>query len=288
MAPEREVPVALTVAGSDSSAGAGAQADLKTFGALGVYGLTAITCVVAETPGKVRSIQALTPDLVTEQVLLLLENFPVAAIKTGLLCSAAIVARVSETLRDWNAHSDRPIPLVIDPVMVATGGDLLLEREAVAVYESDLFPLAALVTPNMDEAAALLGRPISDPEAMQLAGRELSQRYRVPFLLKGGHLAGAEAIDLLFVDGKVAEFSAPFTRDVQTHGTGCTYSAAIAASLASGMSLEAAIERAKKYVSAAIARHFRWKTKSGAAIHALNHSAPASQPVDGALPESAA
>jgi hydroxymethylpyrimidine/phosphomethylpyrimidine kinase len=264
---QRSIPVALTIAGSDSSAGAGAQADLKTFSAFGVYGLTAITCVVAETPGKVQRIQGVEASLVAEQVQLLLENFPVAAMKTGMLYSAEIVSVVAGALR----HSN--VPLVIDPVMVATSGDLLLQRDAIAVYENELFPLATVVTPNLDEAATLLGKRISDLAAMREAGRELASRYGTPMLLKGGHLGGETAIDLLCTAEGVVEFSAPFTRGVNTHGTGCTYSAAIAAGLASGLELEAAIEGAKRFVTKAIAQHFSWESESGASIHALNHTA---------------
>jgi hydroxymethylpyrimidine/phosphomethylpyrimidine kinase len=259
-------PVALTIAGSDSSAGAGAQADLKTFSALGVYGLTALTCVVAETPGKVVRIDPVDPDMVAEQVTLLLDNFPVAAIKTGLLYSGEVVQRIAQLLR---ARSS--IPLVIDPVMVATSGDLLLQQEAVAVYETELFPLAAVITPNMDEAATLLGRKIPDLNAIHAAGRELHSRYNVPVLLKGGHLDGNRAIDLLFAGGEPVEFTAPMSRGVRTHGTGCTYSSAIAAGLASGLPLEKAIERAKRFVTAAIAEHFAW-TRSDGELHALNHN----------------
>lgn len=262
-----EVPVALTIAGSDCSAGAGAQADLKTFSALGVYGLTALTCVVAETPGKVQSIAAVPTNVVTEQVTLLLQNFPVAAMKTGLLYSAEIAKEIAAVLRK-NAQR---IPLVIDPVMVATSGDLLLRKEAIAIYEEELFPLAAVVTPNLDEAATLIGEKITDLDSMREAGRQLSHRYRVPILLKGGHLGGEQAIDLLFAGANVNEFLAPFVRGVQTHGTGCTYSAAITAGLASGLALGEAIAQAKSYVTAAIAEHFTWTGKNGASVHALNH-----------------
>ena len=150
-------PVALTIAGSDCSAGAGLQADLKTFSALGVYGLTAVTCVVAEVPGKVGRIQAIEAANVREQIELLLENFPVAAVKTGLLLSPEIVALVAEI---FAARAAQKIPLVIDPVMVATSGAALLQPEAVAIYRAQLFPLATLLTPNMAEAAALIGRPV--------------------------------------------------------------------------------------------------------------------------------
>ncbi|MGI8435778.1 MAG: bifunctional hydroxymethylpyrimidine kinase/phosphomethylpyrimidine kinase [Chthoniobacterales bacterium] len=267
MAVPRAKPIALTIAGSDSSAGAGAQADLKTFGALGVYGLTALTCVVAETPGKVQSIHGVPAAIVVEQVRLLLENFPVGAIKTGLLFSGEIVEQVASILREQKTR----VPLVVDPVMVATSGALLLQKDAIASYETELFPLAALLTPNLDEASTLLGERITDLAKMRDAGQRLRDRYGVPILLKGGHLAGDRAIDLLFADNKVQEFTAPFTRGVQTHGTGCTYSAAIAAGLASGVSLADAITRAKDYVTAAISRHHSWPNRDGATLHALRH-----------------
>jgi hydroxymethylpyrimidine/phosphomethylpyrimidine kinase len=267
-----EIPVALTIAGSDSSAGAGIQADLKTFSALGVYGLTAITCVVAETPGRVSKIEAVSAEMVCAQIEVLLESFPVAAIKTGLLFSGEIVSEVARTLRAQRAKRKSATPLVIDPVMVATSGDLLLRDDAIESYERDLFPLAALVTPNLGEATRLLGEPIQDLPAMREAGAKLAKKYRIPILLKGGHLSGEDAIDLLFVEGNVMEFSAPFSRGIATHGTGCTYSAAIAAGLASGLSVEEAVRRAKKFVTATIAQHRSWETASGAPLHALNHS----------------
>ncbi|MGI8820941.1 MAG: bifunctional hydroxymethylpyrimidine kinase/phosphomethylpyrimidine kinase [Chthoniobacterales bacterium] len=262
-----QIPVALTIAGSDSSAGAGVQADLKTFSALGVYGLTAITCVVAETPGKVQRIAPVETAMVLAQVELLLEQFPVRAIKTGMLYSAEIVARVAAVLRQTSA------PLVVDPVMVATSGDLLLQKEAIAIYERELFPLADVITPNLDEAATLLGEPIHDLGEMRSAGQRLCERYGVPVLVKGGHLGGTSAIDLLCTRAGVAEFAAPFTHGVQTHGTGCTYSAGIAAGLAADLPLEAAVQRAKEFVSRAIERHFSWEKPEHAPLHALNHSA---------------
>ena len=256
-------PVALTIAGSDSSAGAGVQADLKTFSALGVYGLNAVTCVVAETPGRVSKIEGVSPAVVRDQIEVVLRSFPVAAAKTGLLFSAAIIAEIADTLRQH-----RRFQLVIDPVMVATSGDPLLQEDAIAVYQRDLFPLAALLTPNLGEASRLIGRSIADKGAMRDAGKVLTEKYGVPVLLKGGHLSGDEAIDILFQNGDAIEFSAPFSRGVATHGTGCTYSAAITAGLAKGLALEEAVRRAKEFVSAAIAQHYAWGD-----IHALNHSA---------------
>jgi hydroxymethylpyrimidine/phosphomethylpyrimidine kinase len=270
MAVNPEVPVALTIAGSDSSAGAGIQADLKTFGAFGVYGLTAVTCIVAEVPGLVSKIEGVSAEMLCAQMDVLLKGFPVAAIKTGLLFSSEIVAAVARTLR---GHATRAtLTLVIDPVMVATSGAILLRDDAVEAYERELFPLAALITPNLDEAGRLLGEPIDDLQAMRTAGARLMEKYRVPVLLKGGHLSGQNAIDLLFVAGNVVEFSAPFSRGIAAHGTGCTYSAAITAGLASGLSLEGAVRRAKQFVTATIAQRFCWETSSKASLHALNHA----------------
>jgi hydroxymethylpyrimidine/phosphomethylpyrimidine kinase len=266
------VPVVLSIAGSDSSAGAGVQADLKTFSSLGVYGLTAVTCVVAEIPGQISRIEPVSTDLVSEQIAVLWRDFPIAAAKTGLLYTAEIVEAVARSIADLLANSATPFPLVIDPVITATSGDRLLEPGAIELYESKLFPLATLITPNVDEAAKLLGQKIDDRQSMEKAARALARKYRVSILLKGGHVAGSSAIDLLFADGKITEFAAPFVRGVATHGTGCTYSAAITASLASGLMLEKAIGRAKKFVTASIAQHFRWTSSSGEYLDALNHS----------------
>jgi hydroxymethylpyrimidine kinase/phosphomethylpyrimidine kinase len=192
MAANPEVPVALTIAGSDSSGGAGIQADLKTFSALGVYGLTAITGIVAERPGLVSKIEAANAEVICVQMEVLLKSFPVAAIKTGLLFSGEIVSEVARTLRARTAKGNAATRLIVDPVMVATSGDLLLRDDAVEAYERELFPLAALVTPNLDEAARLLGEPISDLQAMRVAGARLMEKYRIPVLLKGGHLSGSD------------------------------------------------------------------------------------------------
>jgi hydroxymethylpyrimidine/phosphomethylpyrimidine kinase len=268
----QQVPVALTIAGSDSSAGAGIQADLKTFTALGVYGLTAVTCVVAEIPGKVSRIEPISPEMVREQIEVMANNFPIAAIKTGLLCSAGIISAVTRAIVDLGVKVKHPrLPVVVDPVITATGGDPLLQPDAVAVYKNELFPLATLITPNLDEAAQLGANEIKDRESMQRAGKQLENEFKTAILLKGGHLPGTEAIDLLFANGKVIEFTGPFIRDVATHGTGCTYSAAIAAGLASGLSIEPAIKRAKEFVSNCIVHRFRWAASTEKNIDALNH-----------------
>ena len=261
------VPVALSVAGSDSSAGAGIQADIKTFSARGVYGLTAVTCVVAEIPGKVSRIEPVSAKIVSEQIEVLAKSFPIAAIKVGLLCSAEIVSAVAKTILDLEKMSAPRIPLVVDPVFVATSGDPLIDPAAIETYEKELFPLASLITPNLDEAGRLLGTKIKDRQSMHHAGKELENRFGTGILLKGGHLAGEHAVDLLFTNGKVVEFSALFAHGVVTHGTGCTYSAAITAGLAKGLSLEEAISDAKKFVTGAIRNHFQWGK-----LHALRHS----------------
>jgi hydroxymethylpyrimidine/phosphomethylpyrimidine kinase len=265
------ISVALTIAGSDSSAGAGVQADLKTFAALGVYGLTAVTCIVAETPGKVSRIEPVGADMVRMQIEVLEASFPIAAMKTGLLYSSEIISVVARAIADLVRKPGRHVPLVVDPVIVATSGDPLLQEDAVEIYEKELFPIATLITPNLVEAEELLGEPVRDLKSMRWAGAELARKFHTAVLLKGGHLPGNRAVDLFFEDGEVAEFSAPFVRDVATHGTGCTYSAAITAGLAEGLSLRDSIARAKKFVSRTIARRLRWKSESGGNLDALKH-----------------
>ena len=257
-------PVVLTIAGSDNSCGAGAQADLKTITALGGYAQTAITCVVAEVPGKVSAIQAIQPRIVAEQVRLSLKAFPVAAIKTGMLFSAPIIRAIAAELGKLRKLP----PLVVDPVMVASSGDPLLKNSAIAAYEELLFPLAALVTPNLDELRILSGMPCRDLEEMKAAGRALVRKFGVPFLLKGGHLKSRNAVDIIASDNGFEEFHADFIRGADTHGTGCTFSAAIATGLASGLPLTESVAQAKAYITAAIADRLRWKKTT-----ALNHSA---------------
>ena len=259
-------PVALTIAGSDNSAGAGIQADLKTFTAHRVYGLTAVTCVVAEVPGRVSMIQAMPAELVGEQIAMSLSAFPVRAAKTGMLHSREVIEIVAENC----ALVD--LPLVVDPVMVSTSGDSLLQADAVQVYGQILFPHAIVVTPNLDEASVLLGgRNIVNVAAMRMAGNELTGRHGTAFLMKGGHLGGDTAIDLLCLpDGEVIEYRTKFTRGLSTHGTGCTYSAAITAGLAQGLALPDAVAQAKHYISCVVAQSFRW-SHGESTIDALNH-----------------
>ena len=227
-----------------------------------------MTCVVAEIPGEVSRVEAVPPGMVRDQIDVLLKNFEVGSMKTGLLCSADIISVVARECRS----ATQRVPLVIDPVMIATSGDRLLEPAAIDVYKNELFPLATLITPNLDEGELLLGTRIGGRQQMQRAAKALAKQFGCAILLKGGHLKGDQAIDVLFHNGRLTEFSAPFVRDVATHGTGCTYSAAITAGLACGLSLEQAVERGKRFVTRSIARRFRWTSKSGKIIDALRHS----------------
>lgn len=248
-------PVALTIAGSDNSCGAGIQADLKTFTAFGVYGLTAVTCVVSEVPGRVEHVQAVRPDVLRSQIRMLFDAYPVAAVKTGMLFSRALLRVVSEELADRLGR----FHLVVDPVMVASSGDPLLNPDAVRAYEHELFPMADVITPNLDEAAVLLGRKIRSRRAMDGAADELRAKYGAAVLLKGGHLRGSRAVDVL-CDGKgIHEFVLPYLPGRETHGSGCTLSSAVAAGLARGRSLRIAVADAKKFLHRAIARQLAWR-----------------------------
>jgi len=259
-------PVALTIAGSDNSAGAGIQADLKTFTHFRVYGQTVVTCVVAEVPGKVSRIQPVDLEVIRDQLFLSLEYFPVSAIKTGMLFSPEIVDLVCDAIQS-QPKARRPA-LVVDPVMAAGSGDPLLQSGARERYEDRLFPLASVVTPNLGEAELLLGKRIPAVEALQAAAAELARRHGVPFLVKGGHLPGGSAVDWLVAGDHAIRISAPYT-NVPTHGTGCTFSAALAANLALGKDLEEAARAAKSYVTRAISTSLQWVGNRGE-ISALN------------------
>jgi hydroxymethylpyrimidine/phosphomethylpyrimidine kinase len=244
------LPIALTIAGSDSGGGAGIQADLKTFAALGVHGTSAITCLTAQNPKRVLGIQAARPAIVRQQMEAVFTELPPAAVKTGMLNSAAIIRTVAKFLREVR----RP-PLVVDPVMVATSGARLLEPSAVRALTEDLLPWATLVTPNLAEAETLLGAKLRSVEDLRWAAKTLHQRFHCAALVKGGHLAGLkEAVDIFF-DGKTELLlSAPRVQGVRTHGTGCAYSAAVTAYLALGQRLPQAVASAKTFITGAIAR----------------------------------
>jgi hydroxymethylpyrimidine/phosphomethylpyrimidine kinase len=240
--------VALTVAGSDSGGGAGIQADLKTFRAHGVFGTSAITCITAQNPVRVSAVQPIDPRLVEEQMDRIFEAFPVGAAKTGMLYDAGIIDAVAHGFARRKFAK-----LVVDPVMVASSGAMLLKNNAVTALTSKLFPHAAVVTPNLAEAEVLARRTIRTLDDLRLAARALTDKYGVPFLVKGGHLPGANrAVDVLFDGKRLYEYGAAIVRNIKTHGTGCTFSAAIAANLALGHDLTGSIARAKRFVTAAI------------------------------------
>lgn len=259
-------PCVLTIAGSDCSSGAGIQADLKTFSRLGTHGLTAITCVVAETPHHVVSIHPVPPAILQDQIRILLDTYPIAAIKTGMLYSKAHIVAITELLENRN------IPLIIDPVMVATSGASLLHKDAIQAYFERLFPLATLVTPNMPEASVLLGYLVEFADQMEAAAQAISKKYNLSCLLKGGHLpANEERLDVLCHGGDIHRFTAATIDINNTHGTGCTLSAAITANLALGMSLVDAVSSAKQWVHDAIKTSFYWDTPDQQKVYCLNH-----------------
>jgi len=244
---------ALTIAGSDSGGGAGIQADLKTFAALGVHGTSALTCITAQSPRGVTAIQGCRAAMVEEQIRVVFDAFRPRAAKTGMLFNAGIIRAVAE---GW--ASRRQCPLVVDPVMIATSGDSLLQPAAHRVLRRQLLPLATLITPNLDEAVVLLGEAIRSPEDMRAAARRLYEDYGCAVLLKGGHLRGVkEAMDIFYDGDQELLLSSPFIRGVSTHGSGCTYSAAVTAHLARGLELREAVVKAKDFITGAIAHAVR-------------------------------
>ncbi len=245
----RQLPVALTIAGSDPSGGAGLQADLKTFHQHAVYGASVVTLLTVQNTQRVSRVEVMPADLVTQQIDAVCDDLDVRAIKTGALGSAAVVSAVAASLA-----SRRAIPLVIDPVMVSKHGHALLDDDATEACLQALFPLATLVTPNVPEAERMLASRsrIASPDQLADAALTLARELGVAVLLKGGHLEGAESPDLLAEGGRITRFTSPRLDTPHTHGTGCTFSSAIAARLARGDSLTAAIEGAKTWLSRAI------------------------------------
>jgi hydroxymethylpyrimidine/phosphomethylpyrimidine kinase len=241
--------IALTVAGSDSGGGAGIQADLKTFQQFGVYGTSVIVALTAQNTRGVRAVEAVPEAMVSAQLTALAEDLPPDALKTGMLAEAGLVRLVAKAIREngWQ-------PLVVDPVMVATSGHRLLTTEAEDVIRESLVPLAALVTPNLDEAAVLTGRVVHDVATMERAGETLLRFGAAAALVKGGHLSGDTLTDVLVTPEGVRRFSRPRVPTGSTHGGGCTLSAAITAGLALGRPLATAVEDALDFVHRAIAR----------------------------------
>ncbi|MGE3149972.1 MAG: bifunctional hydroxymethylpyrimidine kinase/phosphomethylpyrimidine kinase [Pseudorhodoplanes sp.] len=242
-------PIAVTIAGSDSGGGAGIQADLKTFSALGVYGASVVTALTAQNTRGVSAIHDVPADFIAAQIDAVFSDLDVVAVKIGMLSQPATIRAVADGLK-----RHRQTRIVLDPVMVAASGDRLLAPEAVAVLRDALIPQALLVTPNLPEAAVLLDTPPATSEAQM---REQAERLLVlgprAVLLKGGHGEGAESIDILIGEGFTARLAASRVATKNTHGTGCTLSAAIAAGLAKGLDLDKAVREAKTYVTAAIA-----------------------------------
>jgi hydroxymethylpyrimidine/phosphomethylpyrimidine kinase len=243
--------VALTIAGSDSGGGAGIQADLKTFAAHGVYGTSALTAVTAQNTVEVTAVAEISPDVVGAQIDAVALDIGVDAAKTGMLSSRPIIEVVAAKLEDHGIER-----VVVDPVMVAKSGARLLDPDAVSSLARRLLPRALVVTPNLPEAEALVGFPVEDgdEEAVRRAARLLADMGARAVLVKGGHGTGSESVDLLYASGRFRSYRAPRIETTRTHGTGCTFSAAIAAGLARGLELERAVERAKSYVTAALQR----------------------------------
>ena len=241
-----KLPVALTIAGSDSGGGAGIQADLKTFAALGVHGTSAITAITAQNTVEVTDILELPPHLIRAQIDTVLSDLDVMAAKTGMLSSAEIITAVADAVTEHRLHR-----LVVDPVMVAKGGAKLLRDDAVAALRARLLPIALVITPNLPEAEVLLGRRIDSLHSRHEAARDLRALGPKVVIVKGGHAEG-DAVDVYFDGDEMTELSSPRIESANTHGSGCAFSAAIAAGLAKGLSPLDATRRAKEFISRAI------------------------------------
>lgn len=237
---------ALTIAGSDSSGGAGIQADLKTMTVHGVYGMSVITAMTAQNTTGVRAIQESTPEFLRQQLDAVFEDIYPHAVKVGMVSSGELIRVISDRLRHFGAKN-----VVVDPVMVATSGSSLMKNDAIRILTGELFPLATLVTPNIPEAQVLSGVTIKTGDDMIRAAKIIGDTCRCAVLLKGGHSVG-DANDLLYAQGEFRWFEGRRIENPNTHGTGCTLSSAIASNLALGYSLEEAVEKAKAYLSAAL------------------------------------
>lgn len=245
--PPRVPRVALTIAGSDSSGGAGIQADLKTFQALGVYGVSAVTAVTVQNTCTVAAIQEIDPQIVHDQIVCLFEDIDIHAVKIGMVSSTVLIEAVAAAL-----NSVSPPAVVLDPVMISKSGYALLKKEARTMLVEKLFPLAEVVTPNIHEAQALVGGSIETIARMEDAARQIAAMGPRKVVVKGGHLDDQRAIDIVFDGQRVERISSPRVATANTHGTGCTFSSAIAAYLARGFSFFKAVQGAKAYINGAI------------------------------------
>lgn len=239
------MPVALTIAGSDPSGGAGLQADLKVFHQRGVYGMSVVTLLTVQNTRAVQNVFVLGPEMVSAQLDALLSDLPCHAAKTGALGNARVISEIAVRAKSFR------FPLVVDPVMASQHGQALLDREAVTTLKKELFPSAFLITPNLDEAESLTGMKVRDLTAMEKAAKCMAQDGPQAILIKGGHLEG-DAVDLLYAGGKVQLFESRRIKTAHTHGTGCAFSAVITAELAKSKPLERAIQTAKAFVSQAL------------------------------------
>jgi hydroxymethylpyrimidine/phosphomethylpyrimidine kinase len=272
-------PVALTIAGSDSGGGAGIQADLKTFQALGVYGASVITALTAQNTLGVRAVHEVPVEVIAAQIDAVLEDLGADGVKTGMLSSAAIIQVVAERVHHWGVQE----VLVVDPVMVAKSGDRLLREDAVEALRHTLLPLAAVVTPNLPEAEVLVGRRIQTDDEVERAALDIRELGARAVVVKGGHRTG-EPVDVLFDGERFYRFSSPRVETPNTHGTGCTFSAAIAAGLAQGKGVPDAVAEAKVYISMAIAHAEPLGHGHGPVAHdwlLRREGTTAAEPVDG-------
>lgn len=261
----RQYPRVLTIAGSDSGGCAGIQADIKTFAALGCFGMSAITALTAQNTQGVRAIHGVPPPILRHQIDAVMEDIGAHAVKIGMLHDAEIVAVVADAI-----ERHRLPTVVLDPVMIATSGAVLVGEEAVKALVNQLFPLATLITPNLDEAAYLVGQAIVDESGMETAAQTLRARGARAVLLKGGHLAGDQVCDFFLSEQASFWLRAPRIQTANTHGTGCTLSSAIAAYLALGQTLPEAVRAAQSFVRSALLAGAEVRT--GHASGPLNHS----------------
>jgi hydroxymethylpyrimidine/phosphomethylpyrimidine kinase len=273
----RQPAVALTIAGSDSGGGAGIQADLKTFAMHGVFGTSVITALTAQNTVGVQGIDPIATDFVAAQLDSVLADLPVAAVKTGMLATSAIVDLVA-------SYAPRLPNLVVDPVLVASSGDRLFTDNVERAYLDRLFPHAAVVTPNVREAAVLTGRELSTVDDMVAAATELGKTGARCVVVKGGHLPGADAVDVVWSAGTVEVLRAAWVDTVNNHGTGCTFAAATAARLAGGATLAVALRGAKVYVADAIRRSAGWRLGAGHGPLAWSECASGWSKANGAAP----
>ena len=278
------LPVALTIAGSDSGGGAGIQADLKTFAALGVHGASAIACLTAQNPKRVLGIETCSPKMLRQQIEAVFQELKPRAVKTGMLYSAENILIVANFFR-VSRFAFRTSKLIVDPVLTSTSGAKLLETKALKILKEKLLPLATLATPNLSEAEKLSGQKISSVEEMSVAARKIHSQFGCAVLVKGGHLKLAKSLNRnwlnrktilrfnnstiqqatdIFFDGKIELLlSAPFVKNVRTHGTGCVYSAAICAALALGKNLPQAVQIGKDFVTKAISKSYKIGRRNG-------------------------